>query len=101
MMENVDNKIDRILIKENAAAAPRVENYKRQPMGQMQTRPALPTRTTVTTPARQLTAQDCSYYETYDMRYVSKLVPLLKKKHRYLILFCSLIIIYNNGLYLA
>ena len=71
MMENVDNKIDRILIKENAAI-PRVDNYKRQPMGQIQTRPALPTRATVTTPARQLTAQDCSYYETYDMRYVQE-----------------------------
>ena len=78
MMENVDNKIDRILIKETAAMAQpraRMDNYQRrqQPMAQV----ASPLRTTpvpvVAAAGRQLTAQDCSYYETYDMRLRSKL----------------------------
>ena len=64
MMENVDSKIDRILTKEGAAMpARRVDNYqtRRIPAAQIQVQPTQ-------TPARQLTAQDCSYYETYDMR---------------------------------
>ena len=83
MMENVDNKIDRILIKENAAMAQpnvRNDNYqRRKPMAQV----VSPSHTTpvpapVAAAGRQLTAQDCSYYETYDMRWYKKKLTIFQ-----------------------
>ena len=69
MMENVDNKIDKLL-NVNDEPAPRIpsKTYSR-PQSISSRRPSIKQPVIQQPVRRKLAAQDCSYFEAYDYRY--------------------------------